>query len=196
MSRSSMALCLFLLVTFLAPARAKETPSPTTPPFVLEFELVHSKNPPARRVLETETWHKEIQTARSSVLESGRSISGAGIRTLVHIGLKRPFVYFDPRVSGSQVQYTDLGFKADWKPQPLENGLCEVDIRIEKAQLVKPETSTSYVYVHEGKVMLRRGQSAIVSTARGLLTAKYFGSLYPEAGLKEDSTVMLVISLK
>lgn len=192
-------LCLSLLrIPVMAQGQTypPNQPYPAMEPFVLDFELVHTKTPPSRRILDSDVWRKEVQSGRFTVLESGRTIGSAGMDSLGHIGSKRPIAYFDPRVGASQVQYTDLGFKADWKPSPLPDGTVEIEIRMEKGQLVKPDLPTSTVFIQEANVFLRRGQTAVLASTRGVLTAKYFGTLYPEVSFGEDSAVMLVISLK
>ncbi len=194
--RRLFSLSLLCLILFGVPVVGQGQPNPSMEPFVLDFELVHTKTPPSRRILDSEVWRKETQSGRFTILESGRTLGSAGMDSLGHIGSKRPVAYFDPRVGASQVQYTDLGFKADWKPSPLENGSVEVDIRVEKSQLVTATLPTSTVFVQEAKVHLRRGQTAVLASTRGVLTAKYFGTLYPEISFGEDSAVMLVVSLK
>lgn len=189
-------LSLLCLIFFPAPVMAQDQPRPPMAPFVLDFELIHTKTPPTRRILDSEVWRKETQSGRFTVLESGRAIGSAGMDSLGHIGSKRPVSYFDPRVGASQVQYTDLGFKADWKPNPLSDGSVEIEIRMEKSQLIKPDLPTTTVFIQEAKVFLRPGQTAVLASTRGVLTAKYFGTLYPEVNFGEDSAVMLVISLK
>ena len=182
---------LLLLVCWAATSVAAQDQ-----PVVLEFELVHSEAAPQRRILDTEVWRREISAGKHRVLESGRSVGAPGQDALVHIGVKRPVAYHDPRVGASQVQYTDLGFKADWTPKLLANGIVEVNIRTEKAQLVQPDLPTSTVYLQEAIVHLKRGQTAILAGTRGVLTAKYFAPLYPEVKFGENSTMMLVISIK
>ena len=164
--------------------------------FVLDFELVYAKSPLQRRIYDTSSWLKDAQAGRHTALESGRTVGLAGQDSLGHLGSKRPMVYYDPRVGASQVQYTDLGLKADWKPVPLGNGLIEIDIRTEKGQQVQPDLPTSTVFLQEAKVHLKRGQTAVLASTRGVLTAKYFEKLYPDIKFDEDSVVMLVISLR
>lgn len=164
--------------------------------YVLDFELVTTKAPLQKRIYDTESFLKESRAGRLTTLETGRSLGVAGKSSLGHLGAKRPIVYFDPRVGAAQVQYTDLGFKSDWKPTPKGNGLVQLDIRTESAQLVQPDLPTSTVFIQEAKVWLKRGQTAVLATTRGVLTEKYFGTLYPNIEFDEDSVVMLVVSLK
>lgn len=187
-------ICLLLCCYFISlgsPALAQNSDN-----YVLDFELVYARTPLQRRIYDTTTWLEDAQAGRHTALDSGRVVGQAGKDSLGHLGSKRPIVYFDPRVGASQVQYTDLGLKADWKPTPLGNGMIELDIRTEKSQLVQPALPTSTVFLQEAKVHLKRGQTAVLASTRGVLTAKYFGSLYPDVKFDEDCVVMLVVSLR
>ena len=177
---------LVLIAVLCGPALAQ--------PLAVRFTLLQTSKPPARKLMDNASWRKELQSPTYQVLDSG-TCSAEGKEAYAFMGRKLPISYYDPRAEAAQVQYTDVGFKIDCKPRNLGNGLVEVEVRIEKTQLVETDGNATSGFIADTRVVMKRGQTAVVATTRGVTTKTYLGAAYPNLPFGEETTVLFALTL-
>lgn len=164
-------------------------------PLSVRYSLVQTTRPPVKKLMDNASWRQELESPACKVLDSGSCSATWKEEAYAFMGRKLPIPYYDPRAEASQVQYTDVGFKIDCKPRPLANGLIELEVRIEKTQLVEADGNATSGFITDTRVVMKRGQTAVLSTTRGLATKTYLGAAYPNLPFDEATTVMIVLTL-
>lgn len=191
-NRNQATLLLALLVLSFQAVSAQ----PGT--YQVEYQLVKAASQPAKMLLESEQWLKDLSSNKMQLLESGGVAAIFGEDSYSQSGIKVPIPYRDPRVDGYQVQYIDEGFKIDCSASPYENGLIKVVTRVTKATLA-PDAISAYgqdTFLCDSTVLMRRGQTAILTTTRGMVTGEYLNKMYPGTTFGENDTVLLAITLR
>jgi hypothetical protein len=165
---------------------------------MVEFSLLQSGSPPERKLLDTATWNKELQSGRHKVLDRGSIAARWGQSAYAMMGKKVPITYFDPRAGASQVQYTDAGFKINCKSRQGPGNNVLLEVRMNQTRLTGTGDRLEEVdgFVAESTVMLKRGQTAVLATSRGVLTSRYLGSAFPEITFGEETTIFFTVSVK
>lgn len=183
---------LITLLLLCAPAWAQDGN------VLIEYALVRTTNPPAKKLVDTAAWSKDLAAGKHQVLNQGSVSTTFGKNAYAMMGRKVPFHYYDPRVEAPQVQYIDEGFKLDCKPKKAANGLVLLEVRIDQQKLEGSggNLEESDQFVCESTVLMKRGQTAIVGSTKGALTARQLAILFPGTTFSEDTSVLLTVTLK
>jgi hypothetical protein len=186
MAKHYPLLPLLLTLATLAPVLAQES-APS-----IEYTLVLSSRPPKSRLMDNATWAREAGQAK--VLDRASCATNWGRESYTFMGRKLPITFFDPRAEASQVQYTDVGFKMECKPRQRKDGRIDLELRMERSQLL--EANARNAFVAESSLVVGRGQTAVLATTHGLATSTYLGTVYPGQTMSEDSTIMMVVTVR
>jgi hypothetical protein len=178
---------LLLLLAFAPAVLAQEPP-------VVEFSLVVGPQAPDARVLSNAAWAKELQKGRWKVLERGSTATNWEEKSYAFMGRKLPITYFDPRAEAAQVQYIDVGFLIECRPRALADQTIDLEIRIEKSQLLADNAKTAFV--GDSRILVKPGQTVVLGATRGVVTATYLGSVYPEQSFDQNAAVLMIVSVK
>ncbi len=190
-SRSATVLLALLLLSFQAVTAQQGF-------YEVEYEFVKTSAQPAKLLLDANEWRQYVSSDKANLLDSGTLTSTFGEECLNMSGLKVPIPYRDPRVDGYQVQYIDEGFKLDCTATPHENGMIKVVTRVGKSSL-SPDAASAYgqdTFLCDTTILLRRGQTAILTTTKGLVTKQYLSKVYPGTTFGENETVLLAITIR
>lgn len=184
-----MLTCLFLVAS---PSWAQ------TGDYQVEFSLLKSETPPQKRLLDSATWDKELQSGRHKVLGRGSVAGRSGQDAMTMIGKMVPMTYFDPRASDPQVQYVDVGLKLYCKSRLGPDNSILLEVRMDQRHLAGTGERLEEIdgLAADSTVMLKKGQTAILATSRGVLTSRYLGSAFPEITFGEDTTIFFTVGVK
>ncbi len=185
-----------LFVWSMAPVFAQS--SSKSPDLELLFQVVKAEKAPAQRILSSEHWQQALQQRGFQILEEGFVPTKLDRDILVFLGTKHPITYRDPRSSGHQVQYTDVGSKMDCLVKELSGGNLRVNTRIETSGLAPDEISADCrnVYLVETVVHMRRGQTAILASTQGVITSRFLSLFLGDGEFKDSDLVLFALTVK
>ena len=157
------------------------------------LQVVKSPSPLSRKVFDNKSWYSKVDSQAFQVIGELVFDTRFGKDSLQHVGRKMPIVYKDPRADGYQVQYTDHGIKCDVTVNELTGGLLKVQIRPEMSKAAPNKVFPDRVdaMIAETTLVMRRGQTVILSSSRGILNRTFFNER-----LSAEDTVMFVLSLR
>lgn len=178
-------LMLFFSLTVLAEAE----------PLILDYAIVYTTSPSVKKVWDPAAWAKEVASGRYKILDQGTCAAKWDGESSAFMGRNMPSSYYDPRAEASQVQYTKVGFRLDCTPKSLPGGLVLLSLRIEKSQLLDVGGARD-AFTTDSQILLKKGQTAVVGTTRGVMTGTYLSAAYPRLPLGDDVSIMLTISAR
>jgi hypothetical protein len=191
-------LSILALLLAAPAARAQETPKDTYLVTAQLYRVAAVNKQLARAgVVEPGTWEKRVHAGQAQLLESGSVQSALDKESLTHVGSKVPIAYFDPRVSGYQVQYVDIGFKIDSKAHQLYDGRLTLDCRVERSFMVDNNSTVpaSEVITEQSELVMKADQEVAITASRGPLLATYLKHPYPNVTFGPDDSLVLVVTL-
>ena len=163
---------LFLFMLLTLPCLAQ-------PSWNLDVQLVRL-NPGVKLdyVMEPAQWQQQLK--EGEVLDQGSTISTEK-EAYLFLGRKCPITYFDPRAGMSQVNYVDVGYKAEFTFTPIEGGRVQLDCLLEKKAFFdqKLPLPTVDVFQTYSTLLVKPGQVALAAVSRGGVGLTYFKELYP-----------------
>lgn len=113
------------------------------------------------------------------------------------VGGKYPISYADPRAGGFQVQYVDTGLKMNLQVAPSGDRL-RVDASVDRVALVDPAATYSSQdgVIATSTMLLKSGQTGVIMSTRGRLTAQFLKRSYPKVSLSENDTILIAVSVR
>ena len=162
------------------------------------FEIVKCPKTPAKRLLSKKDWQQFLNKSGAVVLENIQGVARNDKYSLVFEGVKNPISYKDPRAGGYQVQYTDLGLKLDIKIKSQNDGTLFVESRGDRsvASPIPEHPERSSVMIYESGVTMKRGQTVVVASAKGIMNVRYLKEHFPDISVSESDYLMMVITVE
>jgi hypothetical protein len=188
--KTFLLLSVFCFV-LLSPSVAEESYNYT-------FEIVKCQKAPTKRLLSKKDWKQFLDKSRAVVLENIQGVARNDRYSLVFEGVKNPISYKDPRAGGYQVQYTDLGVKVDIKIKSQNDGTLFVESRGDRsvASPIPEHPERSSVMIYESGVTMKRGQTVVVASAKGIMNVRYLKEHFPDISVSESDYLMMVITVE
>ena len=141
-------------------------------------------------------WQQQLKS--SEVLEQLTTVT-SDQEVSLFLGRKCPITFFDPRAGMSQVNYVDVGTKANLTFKPQDDGRVQLDCSIEKKAFfdMKLPLPTVDVFQAYSTLLVKPGQVGIAAVSRGGVGLPYFKELYPGRNLSDqDNFVWAVCARK
>lgn len=183
------SLWIFLLLTL---------PCLAQPAWKVEVQLVRlSGGEKLDYLMEPDQWQQQVKNGE--LLDQGSTVTTDKDEVSLFLGRKYPITYFDPRAGLSQVNYVDVGYKANITMTSIEGGRVRLDCALEKKAFFdqKLPLPTVDVFQTYSTLLVRPGQVAIAAVSRGGVGLTYFKELYPGHNFSDkDSFVWAVSALK
>ena len=147
-------------------------------------------------LMELGQWNQQLKSAE--ILDAGTAVMTLDKPTSLMLGRKYPITYFDPRAGMSQVNYVDVGFKADLTPKPLGDGRVMLDCFLEKRsfsdeKLPLPTVDNFSCY---STLLLKPGQVAVAAVTRGMVGTRYLKGLFPGRNFSEKDSFVWTVSAR
>jgi hypothetical protein len=163
----------------------------------VEVQLVRL-NPGAKLdyVMEPSQWQQQLKNGE--VLDQGSTTTNDKEVSLF-LGRKCPITYFDPRAGMTQVNYVDVGYKAQFSFSPLEDGRVQLDCSLEKKAFfdLKLPLPTIDVFQAYSTLLVKSGQVGIAAVSRGGVGVGFLKEIYPGRSFTDkDSFVWAVCARK
>jgi len=166
--------------------------------FNYTFDIVKCSKAPEKRLLGKSQWQSFLKNSNATVLDSMQGVTKEDEFSLVHAGQKNPIAYKDPRAGMYQVQYVDRGLKIDISIVQQKNGTLFIESRGERsvASPIQEHPERSSVMLYETGATMKKGQTAVVASIRGVMTTKYLKSQFPDVTISESDYLMMVITVE
>lgn len=180
-----------LPILLLSPSVAEESYNYT-------FEIIKCPKAPTKRLLSKSDWKQFLNKSGAIVLENIQGVARNDKYSLVFEGVKNPISYKDPRAGGYQVQYTDLGLKLDIKIKSQTDGTLFVESRGDRsvASPIPEHPERSSVMIYESGVTMKKGQTVVAASAKGIMNVKYLKDHFPDIPVTESDYLMMVITVE
>lgn len=137
-------------------------------------------------------WLQQLKHAE--ILEQG-SVVTTEKETSLFLGRKCPITYFDPRAGMPQVNYVDIGYKAQFSLNPNDDGRIQLDCTLEKKAIfdLKLPLPTIDVFQAYSTLLLKPGQVGIAAVSRGQVGASHLKGLYPGRVFSDTDTFVWAV---
>lgn len=150
------------------------------------------------RIQEGDEWQRHIEKGDIQVIESGSVLSSMNQEMQMMLGKKVPIIYTDPRANGTQVNYIDDGFKLQVKAEEISPDQIRLNCMPQRSALNDPGN------VHQGQnvfkawtaLVLKPGQVGLVSSTRGILSARYLKKVFPGTVFGEKDTLVMTLRVR
>lgn len=181
-------ICLFLLTL---PCFAQEA-------WNVEVQLVRLGDQRGKLdyLMDLGQWNQQLKSAE--VLDAGTAVMTLAAPTSLLLGRKYPITYFDPRAGMTQVNYVDVGFKADLTSKPLGDGSVMLDCFLEKRALSDEKLPLPTVdnFSCFSTLLLKPGQVGVAAVTRGLVGVRYLKGLFPGRNFSDKDTFVWTVSMR
>ena len=184
-------LSLFCVLALCVPAVAQET-------FHYKLQVLKVDSSVKGKIFSEADWKRLVKSGQAKVLEELTHEGKLNEESLIHVGRKVPIGYKDPRVDSFQVQYVDSGIKLDQTTRKVAPGLYQIDLRPERSTLTPGSNQWDGhdVFIVETAALMKRTQTAVLASWRGVWVPQYFKTTYPNAQVGANDTVAVAITLR
>ncbi|MFN8609828.1 MAG: hypothetical protein U0931_19975 [Vulcanimicrobiota bacterium] len=181
-----MSKCLLCILLLTLPCLAQDA-------WNLEVQLVRlNAGEKVDYLMEPAQWQQQLK--HGQLLDQGSTVT-SNKEVSLFLGRKYPITYFDPRAGMSQVNYVDVGYKAQFSFTPAADGRLQLDCSLEKKAFFdqKLPLPTVDVFQTYSTLLVRPGQVAIAACSRGGVGLTYFKELYPGHTFSEKDTFVWAV---
>lgn len=168
------------------------------PPCIVEIHMLKASSDASNlHIIDPGEMRRRLAAGEFQELESYTANGCMNDYIAILVGGKYPISFTDPRAGGFQVQYVDTGLKMHLQVSPSGDRLL-VDASVDRVALVDPAApySSQDGVIATSTMLLKSGQTGVIMSTRGRLTAQYLKRSYPKVTLSEKDTILIAVSVR